>query len=221
MKEPTKIDKPVVFFDFDNTITTFDVLDDMLTRFSRNDNWMALEEDWKKGKIGSLECLKGQVEGISLTENALDKYLTGIKLDPDFKKLVSFLKEKRIKTFIVSDNFDYVLKKILDNNGISGLGVYTNSLNITGDRLIPSFPLTDEKCGDCAHCKKATLRKNIAAGSTSIYIGDGQSDVCASQDADIVFAKGYLKDYYKAKGLSHIPFNGLKEVYDYLQEKIS
>ena len=33
----------MVFFDFDNTITTIDVIDDMLERFSKDDEWKALE----------------------------------------------------------------------------------------------------------------------------------------------------------------------------------
>ena len=221
MGKNIRIKDPVVFFDFDNTITTVDVLDDMLSRFSRNDNWMALEEDWKNGRIGSRECLKGQIEGIGITKKALDEYLTGIKLDPYFKKLLVFLKTKNIKTFIVSDNFDCILKKILADNGISGLEVYSNSLTITGDRLTTSFPLTSADCGGCAHCKKTTLRKHIDAGSTAVYVGDGQSDVCGSEGADIVFAKGYLKDHYKNKGLSCISFDVLKDVYDYFQENIS
>ncbi len=48
MAKTKNLKNPVVFFDFDNTITTFDVLDDMLARFSRNDNWIKLEEQWKK-----------------------------------------------------------------------------------------------------------------------------------------------------------------------------
>ena len=34
----------IVFFDFDNTITTIDVIDDMLARFSGDDGWKELEK---------------------------------------------------------------------------------------------------------------------------------------------------------------------------------
>lgn len=211
--------KPVVFFDFDNTITTFDILDDMLIKFSRNTDWLALEKKWKQGKIGSKECLKGQVEGISITKSALDEYLAGVEIDPYFKKLIGLLKSRKIKTFILSDNFGYMLKKILKNNKMSNLNIYANRLNISGDRLTPVFPLTNETCGDCAHCKKTSLLKNTAVDSQSVYIGDGRSDVCASRSADLVFAKGYLKSYCRKQRLSHIPFNGLKSVYEYFQTR--
>ncbi len=234
MTKAAQLKKPVIFLDFDNTITMFDVLDDMLTRFSRNDNWLKLEEKWKNGEIGSRECLQGQVEGMAITKKALDGYLAGIKIDPSFKKLMALLKSKKIAAFILSDNFEYILKRILKNHGIGDLSIYANKLNISGERLRPSFPLTNESCGalrlrsgrrpellskdgDCAHCKRTSLLKNVDGGSTSIYVGDGKSDVCASQSADIVFAKGYLRDYCKTRRLSHIPFKDLKDVYEYFK----
>ena len=47
----------VVFFDFDNTITTRDAFDDMLLRFAEDDSWRSLEERWKNKEIGSRQCL--------------------------------------------------------------------------------------------------------------------------------------------------------------------
>ncbi|MCX5696960.1 MAG: hypothetical protein NTU54_03145 [Candidatus Omnitrophica bacterium] len=36
-------------FDFDNTITPFDVLDDIIEKFSVNDDWVVYEEAWRAG----------------------------------------------------------------------------------------------------------------------------------------------------------------------------
>ena len=221
MKKVAKLKEPVIFIDFDNTITTIDVLDDMLMKFSRNDNWMKLEERWQNGEIGSRECLKGQVEGIGLTIEALDDYLATIEIDPSFKDLIKLLKSRNVKMFILSDNFEYILDRVLKNNGISDLKIYANRLEIIGDRLIPTFPLTNEDCGGCAHCKKTTLLGNVGVNSTAIYIGDGRSDVCATQSADMIFAKDYLKDYCKAKKLTHVPFKGLKDVCEYFQRSLA
>lgn len=211
----------VFFFDFDNTITTGDVLDDMLVRFSRDDRWKTLEEKWRKGDIGSRTCLKGQVEGIRITKNQLDKYLLTVQIDPYFKKLLDFLRYNKVRAMIVSDNFDYILKRILKNNGIEGLEVYSNKIKIEEDRLKPSFPYSNRSCGECANCKKTTVLNKIDKGDVSAYVGDGLSDVCGSQEADIVFAKDFLKTYYKNKKLPHVPIKGLKDIYEYLEEKAS
>jgi len=209
----------VVFFDFDNTITTKDVLDDMLVRFSKDDKWKELEERWKRGDIGSRVCLKDQVEGIRITKAQLDNYLLTIQIDPYFKKLLDFLKYNKVRTMIVSDNFGYILNRILKNNGITDLKVRSNKMKILEDRLKPAFLFSNKSCGECAHCKKTTLLENIGKGDVSIYVGDGLSDACASQEADIVFAKDYLKTYFKKKKLPHVPIKGLKDIYQYLKEK--
>lgn len=212
----------VIFFDFDNTITKFDVLDDMLERFSLDDKWLKFEEDWKKGLIGSRECLDGQMRGIRITPSALDRYLATIKLDPAFKRLLKFCDEKNIRKMILSDNFESILKKILENNGVSGLDVYCNSVKMAGDRFCPEFPRTHDNCFRCAHCKTNSLLENLEGGSTPIYIGDGLSDLCPSKRAGLVFAKtgSTLKERLEAENVPYVLFNDLGDVYKYLKRRI-
>lgn len=210
-----------VFFDFDNTITTFDVIDDMLIRFSKDDNWLELERKWKRGLIGSRECLGGQIRGIRISKIDLDRYLGTIRLDPYFKRLISYLGSKKIKAVILTDNFDYIVRRILRHKNIRPLGVYSNSLRIEGGHLIPSFPLTNKNHGKrCGHCKKATLLKKLGKDSINIYVGDGLSDVCPSEAADIVFAKGSLKKYLKKKRIAFRPFKDFREIYNYFRKDL-
>ena len=107
--ERTKFDpkKCVVFFDFDNTIATCDVFDNMLLLFSKDDRWVELEKRWKSGRIGSKTCLEGQLRGMDLNKKSLDAYLPKIKLDPYFKPIYKFLLARKVKTLVLSDNYDY------------------------------------------------------------------------------------------------------------------
>jgi len=209
-----------LFLDFDNTITTFDILDDMMERFSADDKWVELEDRWRAGKIGSRLCLDGQIKGIRIKKKRLDKYLKTIRLDPAFKKLIRFCDSKGIKTVILSDDFDYILKSVLRNNGIRGLEFYCNALKLSGDRLVPSFPFLNKDCRKCAHCKKTNLVANLGKGSIVAYVGDGLSDVCPSKRADVVFAKGSLEKYCKKEKMEHISISGLNDVYKYFQRRI-
>jgi 2,3-diketo-5-methylthio-1-phosphopentane phosphatase len=209
--------KIVVFFDFDNTITTFDILDDMLLKFSRNDAWKALEKRWQKGTIGSRECLEGQVAGIAMTKAGLDRYLAKVKIDLFFKKLVRLLDSRKIKSYILSDNFGYILRRILKNNGLGGLKLYANSVAFKDGRLIPGFPFTNGRCDYCAHCKKETLLARTPKGFMAVYVGDGLSDVYPSKYADIVFAKDSLLEYYRTNRLSCIPYRNMKDVYRFFK----
>lgn len=214
------IKKAIVFFDFDNTISAYDILDDMLVKFSVNDAWVDLERRWKRGEIGSRECLRGQIGGIRIKKRRFDKYLSTITLDRYFLRLIRYLDSKKIETIIISDNFDYILNAVLKNKGASNLKVYSNKLEVRDDRLIPSFPFADKKCGECAHCKKGTIKKHTGRNSMVFYVGDGLSDVCASRIADVIFAKSYLRRYLEEKDIVHIPFNGLKDVYENLKRRL-
>lgn len=210
-------DKCIVFFDFDNTITTCDVFDDMLLRFSSDNHWLDLEKKWKESKIGSKDCLEGQIKGIKITKKALDRHLSSIKLDPYFKRLIHFLDAKRIKKIILSDNFDYILKRILNQNSLKKLKVYSNKLQFDKDRLIPHFPFRSKNCKVCAHCKTKNLLANVDKDSIIIYVGDGNSDICPAEYADIIFAKKDLLKYCKDKKLHCLRYNSLREVYNYFK----
>jgi len=210
----------IVFFDFDNTISTCDVFDDMVIRFSRDKRWIDLEKRWREGKIGSMECLAGQLEGIRITKRDLDKHLSGIRLDPYFKRLVHFLEAKRVKKVILSDNFDYILKRILSHNSLKELKIYSNRLQFAKDRLIPRFPFRSKHCGVCAHCKTKNLLANVDKDSIIIYVGDGNSDICPAEYADIIFAKENLLRYCKRKKLNCLEYNSLREVYEYLRRSL-
>jgi 2-hydroxy-3-keto-5-methylthiopentenyl-1-phosphate phosphatase len=211
----------VVFFDFDNTITKFDVIDDMLERFSKDDKWMELEKKWKAGKLGSRDCLKGQIKGIRITRRDLNAYLNKVKLDPYFKKLLGLLRRNKIKTYILSDNFDYILKTILKKNNIKSLSIRSNKVRQSGDKLVPSFPFSNNDCGDyCGHCKRSSVQELREKGKTLVYIGDGRSDICPAKTVDVVFAKDTLLDHFKSKKLDHTPLTNLGVVYDYFKRSL-
>ncbi|MDD5669936.1 MAG: MtnX-like HAD-IB family phosphatase, partial [Candidatus Omnitrophica bacterium] len=175
-----KIDKKrcVVFFDFDNTVTAVDVLDDMIERFSTDNRWKELEARWKKGEIGSRKCLEGQLEGIRITRKFLNEYLGSIRLDPYFKLLVNFIRHREIRAYIISDNFDYFLKTVLKHNNLCYFKTFCNSIRLKNRAFFPSFPFPNDSCGLCGHCKKRTLLGRLHHDDFCIYIGDGRSDIC-------------------------------------------
>ncbi|MFA5090534.1 MAG: MtnX-like HAD-IB family phosphatase [Candidatus Omnitrophota bacterium] len=215
-----KISGSVVFFDFDNTITTVDVIDDMLLNFSCNTKWQGLEQAWQEGRIGSRECLKGQISTLRVEKRKLDEYLKGIKIDPYFKKLIGLLSRCNIKRVILSDNFDYILRSILENNGISRMDFYANSLKLSQDKLIPRFPRKNKECGLCAHCKKKSILENTPLTGKVFYIGDGLSDICASRHADIVFAKEHLLRYARKKKMDYIAYRSMQDIYRYFKRNL-
>ncbi|HNX81321.1 MAG TPA: MtnX-like HAD-IB family phosphatase [Candidatus Omnitrophota bacterium] len=217
------IDQPAhyqVFFDFDNTITQFDILDDLIERFSISHDWVQLESEWKKGMIGSQQCLKGQLALVRITKKKLVSYLKNVGIDPWFTKIVLLLGRHGVKPIILSDDFGFIIRTVLKNHGIKGVKIICNSLKFSGDKLQLQFPHRDTTCGNCGHCKKKSLKKSLKKNTISIYIGDGRSDFCPARLTDFVFAKGSLLQHFRDSKRTCIPMNTLRDVYLFLEEKL-
>jgi len=206
-----------VFFDFDNTLTFFDVLDDIVKYFSINKEWISFEQAWKRGKIGSQACLEGQLRCVRVKKNDLLRYLSRIKIDPHFHKFFAMLRREGLSPVILSDSFNFVIEAILKNNGIQGVKVYANGLRFYKDRLIPLFPYSNSRCPRCAHCKKKNLLKKGVKDKIIMYVGDGLSDICPAECSDIVFAKGRLLQHFRKKKRLCVAFNDLEDIHNYFR----
>ncbi len=217
-KSPIVLANCRVFFDFDNTVTTTDVLDDIIQRFSINKHWMELEEAWLEGQIGTKECLTGQLRNIRVSRSVLYKFIKKVEFDPHFHQLLSLLVQEGIKPVILSDNFTCIVEQILANQGIRDLKVYGNALRFYREHIIPSFPYDNPFCLSCAHCKKIHLTKDKTENKLIIFVGDGRSDYCPARVSDIVFAKDNLLSYLTKENIDCIPYKNLGDVYNYFQE---
>jgi len=202
-----------VFFDLDNTITPFDVLDDIIERFSIDKDWVVLENAWQRGEIGSRECLKGQLRSVRATKKGISCYLDKIRLDGHFHDLLGLLRSKGIETAILSDSFSFFIERILHNNGVRGVKLYSNRVRFRKDRIIPIFPHTNRSCPTCANCKKMHMFNAGGRDRFNIYIGDGLSDICPAQYSDAVFAKGSLLEHFTKTKRECIPFEDLSDIY--------
>lgn len=206
------------YFDFDNTLTDFDVLDDIIQSFSLNDDWKTIEDQWDAGLIGSKECLERQLSQVRLTATMLADYIKNIQIDGSFRSILDLLESRNVPTVIVSDSFGLIIRQILENNGITGLPILANEMRLEGDIPVISFPYFQSICSTCANCKTSHLfRRNRPLGTKKIYVGDGRSDICASSFCEILFAKGTLYRHYAPLRPDCIEFTDLSSVYVDLQ----
>ncbi len=209
-----------VFFDFDNTITITDVLDNIIKNFSVNDHWKMLQKLWENGEIGTKECLEGQLAGVRITKKQLSQFLLKVELDHSCYKIFSFLSKEGIFPVILSDNFTPIIEEILANHAIKGVKVYANSLRHYRDHLIPSFPYDNPFCPSCAHCKKIHLTRDGHENKLIVYVGDGRSDFCPAGVSDMVFAKDSLLAHMKKEGKDVIAYKDLGVIYRHFKEAV-
>jgi 2-hydroxy-3-keto-5-methylthiopentenyl-1-phosphate phosphatase len=80
--------RPVLFFDFDNTITQGDVLDHVIERLSVIDDWRRWEDTWFRGKVSTQQCLEQQIAGLGASQGELVDFVTDFPIDPNFVTIV-------------------------------------------------------------------------------------------------------------------------------------
>ena len=188
-----------VLCDFDGTISLEDVTDSLLMRFGRP-GWQALEDDWAGGRIGSLECMAGQVALLDCSEAQMLEHLDQIAIDPDFAAFAAALQRLRWPLTIVSDGLDQVVRRVLARHGLGHLPIAANRLEPAGPRRWRlGFPHARPGCAS-GTCKCAFVP---GAGTRVLLIGDGASDFCVAARADLSWARKRLLDHCIGHRLPH------------------
>lgn len=202
-----------IFCDFDGTISHADIGWELFQRFGTQqphhtmlvEGALPIGEYWKR-VAASLRA--------PFTMEMLDSFLETVAVDPDIHPLLLIAKQQEIPFTIVSDGFDLYIQRFLERHGIGGVELFCNRAELTPDgRMNVRFPHATEGCS----CPSAVCKRNVLLGlahpdARIIYIGDGISDCCPAEHADIIFAKGKLAAFCNANRLPHYPFRNLAEV---------
>ncbi len=214
---------PILFLDFDGTISERDAVDAILEEFA-DPRWLAVEEEWKAGRIGSRECLRAQMSLVSATPAEMGALLDSIKVERGFAALLETCDLLRVPVYIVSDGLDYCIRRILAAAGprvahaMKGVRVFCNQLRFERGYWRVERPYFAEDCAHgCATCKPAVMRSLNRSDASAIFVGDGLSDRYAAECADLVFAKNRLADYCRERGVAHVAYDDLGKVAAYLE----
>jgi 2,3-diketo-5-methylthio-1-phosphopentane phosphatase len=193
----------LIVSDFDGTISRQDIGNRLFHHFSdgRSDEPV---QRWIRNEIDSKECLLAEAGLMRpITHEEFDEYLEGHEIDPGFPGLVEMCDDENYSLAIVSDGLDLYIKPVLSRYGLEHLPVYANRANLENGRLQLEFPYYADSCGRCANCKGSRIKYLKRPGQIVVYIGDGKSDLCAIDQADLIFAKKYLARHLREH---NIPF---------------
>jgi len=213
-----------IFIDFDGTITTTDVGEEMFLKFGDAKRSYEIVQDWIDEKITSQESwiqLCKTIDKLDMRE--FDTFIDEIPIDVYFRDFVKFCAERNYEIFVLSDGLDYYIKRIFAKERLEGLRFYSNKAEF-GENNVPhpSFPHTDEECSRCANCKRNHIIDHSSDDDITIYIGDGYSDTCPAQHCDYIFAKKSLLKYCECNRVSYFPyknFNDVKKLVEKLSQK--
>ena len=203
----------IVLSDFDGTITNKDGLYSFIEAYAK-DGWQDIEQDWVDGKISSKECLIEEFKLVpDLSEELIASFVKTISIDEDFKDFYIKLSEKNVDFCIVSDGIDYFIRKILQNYGLNDLRIISNHGDFRGEFFEITFPNDFAECKNNAGvCKCKVLSDLKKEYKKVVYIGDGVSDFCVADKADVLYAKKRLLKYCEEKGVAFIPYNTFNDI---------
>ncbi len=209
-----------IFCDFDGTVTKKDVWVDALGKFiNDNDKFALVCRDFAEGRITSRECIRRELDLVEDFDfSVFNAYIDAQELDDYFLEFIGFCRENNFGLVLVSEGLDYYIKYVLGKFNID-LPFYANELVITEDesgrkKLSCKFPYSDENCTACGMSKRNVLisMTNELEKEVSVFIGDGVSDFCVSNYADIVFAKKGLASYCWKNNVTYYDFSDFSDV---------
>ena len=209
-----------IFCDFDNTISTLDVGDELFKKYGNFEihynNFIAERYDVRELNKQLCRSLKA-----NLTFEEINSFAIKQGIDAYFVKFVSFCKDNNINFTIVSDGYDAYINPILQHHQLTFLPVFCNSLIKNSNNFEPYFYGAVESCNcTTASCKRNVVINNSNDDDIIVYIGDGHTDFCGAEHSDIVFAKHLLAAYCNEKRIPHHPYKSFFDIYRILNNRI-
>lgn len=203
--------------DFDGTVTLSDSLVEVFEKYCVTD-WLVPERKMLKGEISRTQALTEEVGLMRVDEKELYDFISEkIRIRNGFSEFVERVHRDGNKMMILSGGFRSFIEYILGKGryGDLPLQIIANDIKYMSDgkwEFIPCPDTLPQLCGTCPNCKKAMVEKIISEGYETIYIGDGETDICASAQAHMIWATGSLIDRLEKKGVRHRTFNDFLEI---------
>ncbi len=211
--------KPIIFCDFDGTITLSDNIPAIIKRFAPPE-----AEDIKNDVLAqniSIQEGVGKMFSLlpsSLKEDIIQYVLETGTIRAGFQEFVTFTREQHIPLYIVSGGIDFFVYPILDNL-IDRENIYCNQSDFSEETINIIWPFTcDDLCtNDCGCCKPSILRQFSDKAYEKIIIGDSITDLQAAKQAARVFARDFLIKKCNELSIPYTPFEDFTDIVKSLQ----
>jgi 2-hydroxy-3-keto-5-methylthiopentenyl-1-phosphate phosphatase len=196
----------LIVVDFDGTITERDTLDDMC-RIYAPDEWAAAENDLQRRTMTLREVIAAEFAPIKGDHDTIvSETVDRARIRAGFAQFVEAVEEAGDRVVVVSSGFESVIRPILEREGLGRLEVIAHDVRFTPDGGVVDFRHGDT-CAVCGEECKRSVVDAMRDGREVAYVGDGYSDRCAAQAADIRFARRSLASYLDREGVHYTWFD--------------
>ena len=198
--------------DFDGTITQEDVLDEIARTFGDDEVYREVDEALDRNGITLHEVLRREFEPVRAPLGEVLEWVhANASIRPGFRELVELARARGWRVVVVSYGFRQLIEPMLERAGIQGLELVSNEVDPDPEGWRITF-FDESRCEVCGEaCKRTTVRSMVDGGEV-VYVGDGYSDRCAAEDADLVFARRGLAAYLAKRGVPFEPFDDFFQI---------
>lgn len=211
-----------IFCDFDGTITEGDNIVTLIKRFA-SPSAKELTSDVLSGKISIREGVEKMFSTIPSTKKEeMTKFVTENTIIRDgFQDFIPFVKQNHFDLKVVSGGLDFFVHPIL-RDYLPSSDVLCNRTDFSGEHVKIHWDYScDEHCSnDCGMCKPTVMRKFSDASDFIIVIGDSITDLQIAKEANLIFARDFLKEKCEELNLSYIPFTNFYDIQTALNEEV-
>jgi len=196
--------------DFDGTVAPADVGAALVARFTTAPARIGeLARRWGAGEIGSRAVVEGESATLRVREGEALEFVRGFTLDPGFAPFARSARSRGEPVELASEGFGFYIRELLARAALDDLPWTANEARFENDTVTPGFPHAtgaERGCRGCGNCKARHVERLRRAGHRVVLVGDGLSDRCAAEAADVVLARGRLLEWSRARGIAALPF---------------
>ncbi|GIQ67606.1 2-hydroxy-3-keto-5-methylthiopentenyl-1-phosphate phosphatase [Xylanibacillus composti] len=213
--------QPIVFCDFDGTITIKDNIVAIMRHFDPP-GWADTVDDI----ISKRRSIRDGVTALfaslpaSRKEEIIRYSVDNAEIRPGFRELLDACRKLNIPFYVVSGGIDFFIRPLLAQFPIAPEHVYCNEGHFDSEYIRIEWPhACDEHCSnDCGTCKPRIMRQFAPQHYYRIVIGDSITDFEAAKAADYVFARSHLLEQCKTNGIPYEAFEDFHSVAQSLQQ---
>ncbi len=207
-----------IVLDFDGTITDRDIGDKVIQRFAAAGWEEGLERlrsgEWSIGKLQRWEAERLPADRLA----EMEAYALQIaRIRPGLRELVDFADRHGIYVEVASAGFEFYVRAILKRDGFDDLKTAVPRVVFgdgPGSKQTPRLEFPDglATCERVGLCKCERVWRLQREGRRTVFVGDGMSDYCVAEQADVVFARGSLARYCRERNIPHLIYEDFTQV---------
>jgi 2,3-diketo-5-methylthio-1-phosphopentane phosphatase len=202
--------------DFDGTVTERDIGDEICDRFAPP-AWRDFDAAWVRNEISLPEAQRRMWSLARCQEGEALAYARERgRLRPGLDALLDEVTRVGGASWLASGGFDFYIRAILGERLGRFERVFCNGARFIDGGVQVEFPYDRLACGRCAVCKGKVCEAAHDAGARVVFVGDGASDRCAIERADVLCAVegSLLARTCEERRVPYVAFRDLADVVD-------